>query len=246
MKSERHISVPKMLLELKNVKGGYTANNDILKGIELSVDKNQAIAIIGQNGSGKSTLAKAIFNMLPYLSGQIYFDNDLLNSIPTEKLGKHKIAFLMQGGPVFPHLTIEENLRIAGDNFSKSEFDKRKIEIEHYFYPLREGGDGRNKMEASYLSGGEKQQLALAMVLMKRPRLLILDEPSAGLSPENVKKLHQTLSKIRDKENSSILLIEQNVQFAFEFSDRVALLRQGIIEKSNVTLGEIEKNYFGE
>ena len=246
MKSERHIWVPKMLLELKNVKGGYTTNNSVLRGIDLSVGENEVVAIIGQNGSGKSTLAKAIFNMIPYLSGQIYFDNNLLNNIPTEKLGKHKIAFLMQGGPVFPHLTIEENLGIAGDGLSRREFDKRKIEIEHYFYLLREEGNGRRKMEASYLSGGEKQQLALAMVLMKRPRLLILDEPSAGLSPGNVRKLYETLSIIREKEDASILLIEQNVQFAFEFSDRVELLRQGIIEKSNVTLGEIEENYFGE
>ena len=244
MKYEEHISVHKMLLELKNIKGGYTANNNVLRGINLSIGENEAIAIIGQNGSGKSTLAKAIFNMLPYLSGQIYLNNDLLNHIPTEKLGKHGIVFLMQGGPVFPHLTVDENLEIAGDGLSRSEFDRRKNEIGYYFYLLRKDDNGRRKMEASYLSGGEKQQLALAMVLMKKPRLLILDEPSAGLSPENVKKLYETLSKIRDKENASILLIEQNVQFAFEFSDRVALLSQGVIEKSNVSMGEIEENYF--
>lgn len=235
-----------MLLELKNIKGGYTANNNVLMGIDLSVGENEAVAIIGQNGSGKSTLAKAIFNMLPYLTGQIYLDNNLLNHIPTEKLGKHGIVFLMQGGPVFPHLTVEENLQIAGDGLSKSEFEKRKSELDHYFYLLRENDNGARKMEASYLSGGEKQQLALAMVLMKKPRLLILDEPSAGLSPENVKKLYETLSKIRDKENASILLIEQNVQFAFEFSNRVALLSQGVIEKSNVSMDEIEENYFGK
>ncbi|MEA3457199.1 MAG: ATP-binding cassette domain-containing protein [Candidatus Thermoplasmatota archaeon] len=235
-----------MLLELKNIKGGYTANNNVLRGINLSIGENEAIAIFGQNGSGKSTLAKAIFNMLPYLSGQIYLNNDLLNHIPTEKLGKHGIVFLMQGGPVFPHLTVDENLEIAGDGLSKSEFDRRKNEIGYYFYLLRKDDNGRRKMEASYLSGGEKQQLALAMVLMKKPRLLILDEPSAGLSPENVKKLYETLSKIRNKENASILLIEQNVQFAFEFSDRVALLSQGIIEKSNVSMDEIEENYFGK
>lgn len=246
MKYEEHISVHKMLLELKNIKGGYTANNNVLMGIDLSVGENEAVAIIGQNGSGKSTLAKAIFNMLPYLTGQIYLDNNLLNHIPTEKLGKHGIVFLMQGGPVFPHLTVEENLQIAGDGLSKSEFEKRKSELDHYFYLLRENDNGARKMEASYLSGGEKQQLALAMVLMKKPRLLILDEPSAGLSPENVKKLYETLSKIRDKENASILLIEQNVQFAFEFSNRVALLSQGVIEKSNVSMDEIEENYFGK
>lgn len=235
-----------MLLELKNIKGGYTANNNVLRGINLSIGENEAVAIIGQNGSGKSTLAKAIFNMLPYLSGQIYLDNDLLNHIPTEKLGKHGIVFLMQGGPVFPHLTVDENLEIAGDGLSRSQFNRRKNEIGYYFYLLRKDDNGRRKMGASYLSGGEKQQLALAMVLMKKPRLLILDEPSAGLSPENVKKLHETLSKIRNKENAGILLIEQNVQFAFEFSGRVALLSQGVIEKSNVSMDEIEENYFGK
>ncbi len=136
MKYEEHISVHKMLLELKNIKGGYTANNNVLRGINLSIGENEAVAIIGQNGSGKSTLAKAIFNMLPYLSGQIYLDNDLLNHIPTEKLGKHGIVFLMQGGPVFPHLTVDENLEIAGDGLSRSQFNRRKNEIGYYFYLL--------------------------------------------------------------------------------------------------------------
>lgn len=233
-----------MLLEIKDVKGGYASNINILNGVNLSVGENEVVAIIGQNGSGKSTLAKAIMNMLPYSSGQIYFNNMLLNGMDTEKAIKNGIGFFMQGGIVFPHLTLKENLEIAGDGFSKNELKKRKNEVKSYFHLFRGGKSDRYKMDASYLSGGEKQQLAFAMVLMKRPRLLILDEPSAGLSPINVRKLYETLSIIRDKEDASILLIEQNVQFAFEFSDRVTLLRQGIIEKSNVSLAEIEENYF--
>ena len=236
----------RILLKLKNVKGGYKANKSVLKGIDLSIVENETVAVVGQNGSGKSTLAKAIFNMLPYLSGQILFDNKLLNEIPTEEIGKYGMAFFMQGGLVFPHLTVDENLELAGDGLSRSDFEKRQNELRRYFYLLKEENNRGQKMGASYLSGGEKQQLAMAMVLMKKPRLLILDEPSAGLSPGNVIKLYEMLSNIREKENMSILLIEQNVQFAFEFSDRTTLLRIGTIENPKMSLDEIEENYFGK
>ena len=235
----------KILLKLKNVKGGYKANQRVLRGIDLSIGENESVAVVGQNGSGKSTLAKAIFNMLPNRSGEIWFDDELLNEIPTEKIGNYGISFFMQGGLVFPHLTVHENLEFAGDGLPKSVFEKRQDELSHYFYLLEERNRWQ-KMAASHLSGGEKQQLAMAMVLVKKPSLLVLDEPSAGLSPGNVTRLYELLTSIRRREKTSILLIEQNVQFAFEFCDRTALLRMGIIENPDMSLGEIEDNYFGK
>jgi ABC-type branched-subunit amino acid transport system ATPase component len=150
----------------------------------------------------------------------------------------------MQGGRIFPHLTVEENLNFAGMTLSKRDFIKRKEEVKSYFDLFKNSQNGRTSLRASFLSGGEQHQLALAMVMMQDPKFLILDEPSAGLSPGNVRKLYETLSSIKDRKQISILLIEQNVRFADEFSDRLALLKRGKIEEKGIDFGEIEKQYF--
>jgi len=152
--------------------------------------------------------------------------------------------FPFQERGIFPHLTVEENLAFAGMELPKKEFRVRKEEVTSYFDLFKNTSNGRLKMEASYLSGGEQHQLALAMVLMKKPKLLILDEPSAGLSPGNVKRLYEILGKMKDEERISILLIEQNVKFADRFSNRISLLQEGKLQANDVSLEEIEKKYF--
>ena len=114
-----------------------------------------------------------------------------------------------------------------------------------YFDLFKNAANGRLNLHASYLSGGgEQRQLALAMVSMKKPKLLILDEPSAGLSPGSVKRLYEILTEIKEKEKNSILLIEKNVKMAFEFSDELLLLKEGLIEKQAMSLANIEEKYF--
>jgi len=229
------------MLKLENITGGYTKNNPILKGINLTVEENEVVAIVGQNGAGKSTMAKAIMNMLPFMTGNIYFNGELINGKSTHEIVNKGLNFFMQGGRVFPHLTVEENLNFAGLVFSKKELQKRKEEIKQYFDLFK---NGRLNLEASYLSGGEQHQLALAMVMIRKPNLLILDEPSAGLSPGNVKRLYEILKKLKKNCNIGILLIEQNVKFASIFSNRITLLRQGEVVKTNISLEEIENKYF--
>ena len=151
--------------------------------------------------------------------------------------------FPLQERWIFPHLNVEESLTFAGMGLPKKELRIRKEEVTSYFDLFKDTGNGRLKMEASYLSGGEQHQLALAMVLMKKPKLLILDEPSAGLSPGNVKQLYKILEKIKEKK-MSILLIEQNVQIAYNFSDKLVLLEKGILEKTDYNFAQIEKAYF--
>ncbi len=182
------------MLKLENITGGYTKNNPILKGINLTIEENEVVAIVGQNGAGKSTLAKAIMNMLPFTSGNIYFNDELLNGKSTQEIVNKGLNFFMQGGRILPHLTVEENLNFAGMLFSKKELQKRKEQIKQYFDLFK---NGRYNLEASYLSGGEQHQLALAMVMMRKPKFLILDEPSAGLSPGNVKRLYEILKKLK-------------------------------------------------
>jgi len=229
------------MLKLENITAAYTKNNPILKGIDLTVAENEVVAIVGQNGAGKSTLAKAIMNMLPFVTGKIYFKGELLNGKRTQQIVHKGLNFFMQGGQVFPHLTVEENLDFAGMDFSKKELQQRKEEIKGYFDLFK---NGRYNLEASYLSGGEQHQLALAMIMMRKPKFLILDEPSAGLSPANVNSSYDILRTLKTNFEIGILLIEQNVMMAFIFSNKVLMLQEGLIAQEPVTLKYVEKQYF--
>ena len=238
-----------IMLELKNITGGYQKNVDVLKGVNLQIDKGETVAIIGQNGAGKSTLAKAVVHLLPYLFGEIRFCGDLIKKESSLQIFEKGIGYFLQGGSAFPHLSVEENLVMAGHKMRKNNFEKRFSEIKKYF----ELFDSRKKnifnLQASLLSGGERHQLALAMVLINHPKLLILDEPSAGLSEKNIKIIYSTLKKIREEEKVSIMLIEQNVEAAIHFSHRVLVLKNGIISKTlysqnGQTLENISDYYF--
>lgn len=238
------------MLKLENIYGGYRENISILKAINLTVNENETVAIVGQNGAGKSTLAKAIINMIPFISGSIYFKGENIRKKSTQKIINSGLNFFMQGGRIFPHLTVEENLNFAGMYLPKRDFQKQKKEIKSYFDLFKNSQNGRSSLKASYLSGGEQHQLALAMVIMKKPDFLILDEPSAGLSPTNVKSLYNALYKIKENEVKSILIIEQNVNAAIEFSDQVVLLKEGKIAKEGLSknlnsLEKIDKFFFG-
>jgi len=239
------------MLNIKNLTGGYKKENPILKGITLTVKENEVVAIVGQNGAGKSTLAKAIMNMIPYTSGEIYFNGELLNGLPTNQIVKKGLNFFMQGGRIFPHLTIEENLNYAGMGLSKKELKKRKEELKYDFDLFKTTNNKRFNLKASYLSGGEQHQLALAMVMMQKPEFLILDEPSAGLSPQNLKKMYKIIDIIRKEKKLSIMLIEQNVDVAVKYSDRICLLKNGIIEREESSkniknLEELNQFFFGK
>lgn len=222
-----------MMLEFKNITGGYIKNNPILKGINLSVNNNEVVAVIGQNGSGKSTLAKSVLNMIPYVDGEVIFNDTSLRSISTSAISMMGVSFFMQGGKIFPHLTVNESLVFASHNLDRKEVNKRVDEVKSYFDLF--SNNGRSKLQASFLSGGEQHQLALAMVLMQKPKILILDEPSAGLSPVNVESLYNALYKIKENEAKSILIIEQNVAAAIKFSNRVVLLQEGKIAKEELS-----------
>jgi ABC-type branched-subunit amino acid transport system ATPase component len=238
-----------MMLEIKNLTGGYTRNNLILRGVNLCIDKNEIVALIGQNGSGKSTLAKSLMNLIPYIEGEIIFNGGSIREKNTALISKAGISLFMQGGKIFPHLTVNENLIFASQNINREGVKKRIEEVKNYFDLFTGNENKRTKLQASYLSGGEQHQLALAMVLIQNPEFLILDEPSAGLSPVNVKSLYNTLENIKNNEKRSILLIEQNVASAVAFSDRVVLVQEGKIFKEEVsnnlnTIEKIDKFFF--
>lgn len=231
-----------MILQIENLTAGYIKNTAILKNVSLEIDEGEVVAVVGQNGAGKSTLAKSILNLVDYVDGYIYINKRKIKHLNKSEIVNLGVGYLMQGGPVFPNLTVTENLSFSGINISKKEFNIRKQKLEEYIPFLK--NNNRFSINASYLSGGEKSQLALAMVLMRTPKFLILDEPSAGLSPVNIKTIYNILKKIKKEENQSILLIEQNVKFAAEFSDRLKLLKNGELLKEDMSFKKIEEEYF--
>jgi len=214
------------MLEIKNLTAGYIKDSPVLKGIDLTVAENEVVGIIGQNGSGKSTLAKAIMNIVPYTSGEILFKGHNIQGKMTNELLDLGFGYFSQGGRIFPNLTIRENLEFVCRKMNTNKRNKRFSEIAEIFDTFN---NGRMNLKASYLSGGEQHQLALAMTIICHPILLILDEPSAGLSPSNVSSIYKYLSLYQRKHKIAILLIEQNIEQAFLNSGKILLIDSGQI-----------------
>ena len=215
------------MLIIKNLYAGYTKDNPILKGIDLTVDKGQVVGILGRNGSGKSTLAKAICGLVSHTKGDILFEGRQLLGLPSYKVANLGVGYFQQGGRVFPSLTVLENLNFTARHMKQNERKIRLEEVKEWFELLQK--DDRTRLKSSYLSGGEKHQLALAMVLLQKPRFLILDEPSAGLSPANQIAIYDILNKIRQEENLTMMVIEQNVELAKAFAYKIQKIDYGVI-----------------
>jgi len=231
-----------MILQVRNLTGGYTKNHDILQGVHLNVAKGDAVGIIGLNGCGKSSFAKALLNILPYRQGEIQMNGEDISKKTTKELSDIGISLFMQGGRIFDELSVWENLKIS------TNFEKKIDEIQEYFLFLRDNSKSVHlkKMRSDRLSGGERSQLALAMSVLQEPSLLILDEPSAALSPLAADGIYQSLNLLRKKMGISIILIEQNVARCVEFCSSVNMLRDGKIMYSseNKNIKEIEKIMF--
>lgn len=207
------------ILKINNLWGGYQDGVDILRGISLEVQQGEAVGIIGLNGSGKSTFGKAIMNMIPFRKGEIFFEGEDITSLTTSQLSHRGISIMQQGGKVFPNLSVWDNMQLAsqGDDFSIADIipllQKSKKELQN--------------MMADKLSGGQKHQLSLAMTLASNPRLVILDEPSAGLSPKAVEEMYEILQTIRELLGVTIILIEQNISRALGYCERSLLMEMG-------------------
>lgn len=235
------------LLEIRNLEGGYEEGVRILQGVDLTVEQGEAVGIIGLNGSGKSTLGKAIMNLLPYRVGSIVFDGQQVEDKPPHELAQMGIALMHQGGVVFPNLSVWQNLQIAAGTSQISSLDSQLNEI----IPLLQHPKKELAITmADKLSGGQRHELALAMTLARRPKLVILDEPSAGLSPVAVEETYAMLCRLRNVFGLTFLVIEQNIARAVEFCDRCMLLRQGRFTEEFVAkrlvLSDIENLMFNE
>lgn len=210
------------ILKINNLWGGYKEGVDILRGISMEVQQGEAVGIIGLNGSGKSTFGKAIMNMIPIRKGEIIFEGEDITSITTNQLAHRGISIMQQGGKVFPNLSVWDNLQLAGQG--------RSAQLAEIIPLLQNPKSQLQHLMADKLSGGQKHQLSLAMTLATSPRLVILDEPSAGLSPKAVEEMYQILHNLITKLNVTIILIEQNIAKAVDFCDQSVMIQQGIIK----------------
>ena len=211
----------KTILECNAVAAGYVKGLNILQGVDLVVYENEIVSIIGPNGAGKSTLLKAIMGLINISGGRFFIEGQEKTNLATYKIVNLGVGYVPQVANVFPSLTIEENLEIG--SWSLKTNKKKALEkIYEDFEILKD----RKRDKAGNLSGGQRQILALARALITSPQILLLDEPSAGLSPVAI---IEVFSKVKDINESgvAILLVEQNAKRALSFSDRGYVLDQG-------------------
>ncbi|WP_114948372.1 ABC transporter ATP-binding protein [Microvirga calopogonii] len=211
------------LLEIDNVRGGY-AEVDILNGISLSLQKGEILTVAGTNGAGKSTLAKAIVGLLPRVSGRIVFEGTDLVSLPTEARIARGIGYVPQVANVFGSLSILENLQVV---VGVKDQARRIAELFETFPLLGE----RRRARAGSLSGGERQQLAFARALMTRPRLMILDEPTAALAPAKVADAFDLIRRLPSL-GVSVLVVEQRARQSLAISNWGCILDGGQVALS--------------
>ncbi len=211
----------KTVIECNGIAAGYIKGLNILQGIDMIINEKEIVSIIGPNGAGKSTLLKAIMGIINISGGRFFIDGVEKTNTPTHQIVKEGVGYVPQVENVFPSLTIEENLEIGSWSIDTS--IKQSIsKIFDDFPMLKE----RRKDKAGNLSGGQRQILALARALTTSPKILLLDEPSAGLSPVAIKEVFEIVKEINSK-GVAILLVEQNAKRALNFSDRGYVLDQG-------------------
>ena len=213
-----------MALSISDLAAGYVPDVNILDRISFDVADGEITTIIGPNGSGKSTLLKCIMGFIPQRAGRVTVHGaDCTGLAPHRRVRAHALAFVPQLDNVFGPLSVRDNLRAGGQHLPRGERDRRAGELLERYPALGRRPGAR----ADSLSGGERQLLALCRALMPRPRIMLLDEPSAGLSPALVSELFGTIVQIRGQDGVTVLVVEQNAVQALAVSDTGIVLIQG-------------------
>jgi len=236
----------KNLLEVEQLQVSY-GKIAALNGISLYIEPGEIVAMIGANGAGKTTLINTISGILQPQKGSIKFKAELISTLPAWKIARKRVIQIPEGRKVFPKLTVMENLELGAFPEKDGKIIKAGLEKMYAFFPVLKE---RKKQPAGTLSGGEQQMLAIARGLMAKPELLMIDEPSMGLSPVLVEKVFQIIKEI-NKQGITILLVEQNAKKSLQIASRAYVLETGNIVLSDTAgklLGNelIKKAYLGE
>ncbi len=206
----------------------YYGNICALKGIDLTVDQGEIVALIGANGAGKSTLMMSIFGSPRARTGRILFNGQDITSMPSHEIAKLRIAQSPEGRRIFPRMSVLENLQM-GASLDNQQYFEEDVELMFDLFPrLKE----RINQRGGTLSGGEQQMLAIARALMARPKLLLLDEPSLGLAPLIVKQIFEAIKELNKTQGLTVFLVEQNAFGALKLADRGYVMVNGSITMS--------------
>jgi len=210
------------MIEFDGVVAGYSPSLTILNETTLDARRGEITLLIGPNGAGKSTVLKTLFGMLVPRAGEVRFEGRRINGRPPRELLRDGIAFVPQGRNLFGSLSVRHNLELGGITLPRRELAGRIEEVLVRFPRIRERLDN----QASTLSGGEQKQLEVGRALLLRPRVLLIDEPSIGLSPKLVQEVMSLLRQLADS-GVTILMVEQNVRTALKYADRALVLEMG-------------------
>lgn len=217
-----------------------------LKGVTLRVEEGEIVTLIGANGAGKTTTLKAISGLIKPSKGAIFFDKEKISGMSLQQIVKKGISQVPEGRRIFPEMTVLENLQLGA--YLRNDTREIKNDLENIYsrFPILEK---RSKQNAATLSGGEQQMLAIGRALMSRPRLMLMDEPSMGLSPLLVKEIFSIITDI-NRRGTTILLVEQNANMALSIAHRAYVMELGriVFEGSGKELAqseEIKKAYLG-
>ena len=233
------------MLTVEALNAGY-GKFRVLFDVNFAARDKEITVVVGPNGSGKTTLLKGIFGLITIYSGDVMLDGRKLTGLPPHEIAKKGIAYLPQTDDVFANLTLDENLAMAGYTLTENEFNDRSNEVLGIFPVLK----SFTSRKAGTLSGGERRILAMAMALLRKPKVMMFDEPTSNLSPKIAMQVFDNIAKLRDSLGVTIILVEQMAKKALETGDRTFLMVGGkpIFEgKCSELLGhpELSKLYLG-
>lgn len=226
------------MIEIIDFCAGYQRGVDVISGINLAIDKGEAIGIVGKNGCGKSTLSKALVGLTPFRSGSLLLCGRSVMQLPVDQMQSEGVSIMLQGGRVFTNLTVWENYQLASRQIKDNKIKQKIIDIVPLLHDAKKSWLNKG---ADKLSGGERHQLALAMALASARNVLILDEPSAGLMPSAAEGLYAILQKVRETFNTTLLVVEQNVKRVECFATRMVFMDDGKIVYQGNDIDHIEE-----
>jgi len=234
----------RLMLEIRGLEAGY-GQVQILRGVDLDIKQGEIVAVLGSNGAGKSTLNNNICGLYKPFSGSIHFQGNNITGQDPKQIVSDGLIQIPEGRRIFPNLSVLENLEIGSYRRGKANRKKNLERMLEIFSRLRE----RLSQPAGTLSGGEQQMLAIGRGLMAEPKLLILDEPSLGLSPLLVEQMFDLIKKINE-DGLSIVLVEQNVMQSLKLADRAYVIENGVVTLSGpaselIENTELKKSYLG-
>ena len=214
------------MLDIRDVHAGY-GSFEVLHGIDLEVGDCEIVTLLGHNGAGKSTLLKAISGQIATTGGEVYLKGEPLARRTPGSSAKAGVRYVPQEANVFPNISVLDNLKIGAYALDpNAEVMHAKLEGVYDLFPVLKE---RQKAFARVLSGGQRQMLAISMALMTSPQLLLLDEPSSGLSPVNTQRVFDSIARMRDEFGTSVLLVEQNVNEGLRVGARAFVMQEGRI-----------------